>query len=189
MAMVMFGSGGGGWGFGGGTGTGKGNGDTLSEQDKNAKDQVVQDKPPPKDAELPPKKTALKVEVLGDPPPADRRFYRVEGEDKMKSLPEVMAITFIALVLIQFFNAYNCRSDRLSAFQSPFANRWLNMAVAWEMVLLVAIVYTPFLQGPFATYSLSSGDWFLAAAGAFTVVPAVETVKWMARRGSFGALR
>ena len=106
-----------------------------------------------------------------------------------RPLPEVMAITFIALVLIQFFNAYNCRSDRLSAFQSPFANRWLNMAVAWEMVLLVAIVYTPFLQGPFATYSLSSGDWFLAAAGAFTVVPAVETVKWMARRGWFGALR
>ena len=106
-----------------------------------------------------------------------------------RPLPEVMAITFVSLVLIQFFNAYNCRSDRLSACRSPFANGWLNMAVAWEIALLVAIVYTPFLQAPFGTYSLSPGDWVLAAAGAFTVVPPVEAVKWMARRGWFGELR
>ena len=47
-----------------------------------------------------------------------------------------MALTFVTLVLIQFFNAYNCRSDRLSLFHHPFANRWLNIAVAWELALL-----------------------------------------------------
>ena len=31
---------------------------------------------------------------------------------------EVMAMTFVSLVLIQFFNAYNCRSDRLSVVPS-----------------------------------------------------------------------
>ena len=59
--------------------------------------------------------------------------------------PEVMAMTFVTLVLIQFFNAYNCRSDRLSVFRQPFANRWLNIAVLWEMVLLLIIMYVPFL--------------------------------------------
>jgi Ca2+-transporting ATPase len=102
---------------------------------------------------------------------------------------EVMTITFVCLVLIQFFNAYNCRSDRLPVYKSPFANRWLNTAVLWEMALLGVIVYTPFLQEPFGTFSLTAGDWLLAAAAAFTVVPAVEIVKWMARRGWFGELR
>ena len=36
-------------------------------------------------------------------------------------------MTFVSLVLIQFFNAYNCRSDRHSVFRQPFANRWLNI--------------------------------------------------------------
>jgi Ca2+-transporting ATPase len=44
---------------------------------------------------------------------------------------EAMTITFLTLVLIQFFNAYNFRSDRLSIVNRPFANRWLNLAVGW----------------------------------------------------------
>ena len=35
-------------------------------------------------------------------------------------------MTFVSLVLIQFFKAYNFRSDRHSVFRRPFANRWLN---------------------------------------------------------------
>ena len=63
------------------------------------------------------------------------------------------------------------------------------MAVAWELVLLAAIVYMPFLQGPFGTFALAPRDWLLGAAAAFTVVPAVEAVKWLARHGWFGQLR
>ena len=40
------------------------------------------------------------------------------------------AMTFVLLVLIQFFQAYNYRSDRLSVFRRPFANRWLNLAIS-----------------------------------------------------------
>ncbi len=64
-------------------------------------------------------------------------------------------------MLIQFFNAYNCRSDRLSVFRQPFVNRWLNTAVAWELVLLVMILYVPFLQRAFGTFSMTPGDWML----------------------------
>ena len=105
-----------------------------------------------------------------------------------RPLEEVMALTFVALVLIQFFNAYNCRSDRLSIFRHPFANRWLNMAVAWEVALLIAIAYVPFLQRAFGTFSFSAADWLLTAALAGSIVPVIEGVKWMARRGWFGDL-
>jgi P-type Ca2+ transporter type 2C len=105
-----------------------------------------------------------------------------------RPLQNVMALTFVALVLIQFFNAYNCRSDRLSVFRQPFANRWLNIAVAWELALLIAIVYVPFLQRAFGTFSFAPGDWLLTLVLAFSIVPVLEAVKWMARRGWFGDL-
>ena len=105
-----------------------------------------------------------------------------------RPLAEVMSVTFVSLVLIQFFNAYNCRSDRLSVFRGPFANRWLNIAISWEMLLLVAIIYVPFFQRAFGTFSLSVADWMLATILAFTVVPVLEGLKWAARRGWFGEL-
>jgi P-type Ca2+ transporter type 2C len=105
-----------------------------------------------------------------------------------RPLTEVMAMTFVSLVLIQFFNAYNCRSDRHSIRRRPFANRWLNLAILWEMVLLLVILYVPFFQAAFGTFSLSANDWALTAALAFSIVPVLEVMKWMARRGWFGEL-
>ena len=108
--------------------------------------------------------------------------------ERGRAMEEVMALTFVTLVLIQFFNAYNCRSDRRSILRRPFANRWLNLAVAWEVVLLVAIIYVPFFQPAFGTFSLTLADWVLVAALAFSIVPVIQTVKFMARRGWFGEL-
>jgi Ca2+-transporting ATPase len=99
-----------------------------------------------------------------------------------------MSMTFVSLVLIQFFNAYNCRSDRLSVFRRPFANRWLNIAISWEMLLLLVVIYVPFFQRAFGTFSLSAADWMLTTILAFSVVPVLESLKWMARRGWFGEL-
>ena len=103
-----------------------------------------------------------------------------------RTLQEAMTITFISLVLIQFFKAYNFRSDRHSVLDKPFANKWLNLAVVWEIALLVLIVYLPFLHDAFGTYSLPVTDWLLVGALAFTIVPVLELAKWMERRGWFG---
>jgi P-type Ca2+ transporter type 2C len=105
-----------------------------------------------------------------------------------RPVAEAVAMTFVSLVLIQFFKAYNYRSDRLSVLCRPFANRWLNLAIAWELVLLGTIIYVPWLQEPFATFDLRFNDWLLVTALAFTVVPLLEVVKWMERRAWFGEL-
>ena len=105
-----------------------------------------------------------------------------------RTLEEAMTITFISLVLIQFFKAYNFRSDRHSVLNKPFANKWLNMAVLWEIALLVLIVYLPFMHDAFGTYSLPLTDWLLVGALAFTIVPVLELAKWMERRGWFGVV-
>jgi Ca2+-transporting ATPase len=82
--------------------------------------------------------------------------------------------------------AYNYRSDRHSVFRRPFANKWLNLAIFWELFLLFLVVTVPFLESAFGTSSLTVSEWILLAAAAFTVVPVIEIGKWMVRRGMFG---
>jgi Ca2+-transporting ATPase len=105
-----------------------------------------------------------------------------------RTVSEAMALTFVSLTLIQLFKAYNFRSDRHSIAKRPFANRWLDLAVSWELLLLLAIVYIPPLQRPFATFALGPNDWFLVLGAAVTVIPVLEAAKWLARRGWLGGM-
>ena len=70
----------------------------------------------------------------------------------------------------------------------PLANRWLNLAIAWELVLLLVIVYVPFLHKPFGTHSMELRDWAIVLPVALSVSPVLELTKWMARRGWLGPL-
>jgi Ca2+-transporting ATPase len=105
-----------------------------------------------------------------------------------RPVSEAMAMTFASLVLIQFFKAYNYRSDRFSVLRRPFANHWLNVAIAWELGLLLALIYVPWFQDAFGTFSLSRTDWLLVVAAASSVVPVIELAKFLARRRWFGEL-
>jgi P-type Ca2+ transporter type 2C len=105
-----------------------------------------------------------------------------------RALEEAMTMTFVSLVLIQFFKAYNFRSDRNSVLQRPFQNKWLNLAISWELILLMLVVYLPLLQVPFGTFGLPGEDWLIILAASFTVSPVLEIAKWMERRGWFGKM-
>jgi len=101
---------------------------------------------------------------------------------------EAMTMTFVSLVLIQFVAAYNFRSDRLSVLKRPFANRWLNLAIVWELALLMLIIYLPVLHEPFGTFSLRAMDWAIVVGISLTILPLLELAKWMIRRGWFGQM-
>jgi Ca2+-transporting ATPase len=106
-----------------------------------------------------------------------------------RSLQEAMTMTFVSLVLIQFFKAYNFRSDRHSVLRRPFANKWLNIAILWELFMLALILYVPILERTFGTFGLPLMDWLIIVAAAFSVLPVLELAKWMERRGWFGELQ
>ncbi len=106
--------------------------------------------------------------------------------DSGRSVADAMAMTFISLVLIQFLKAYSFRSDRVSVRHRPFANSWLNLAVFWELVLLMLIIYVPALHEPFGTFDLQPMDWVVLVGASATIVPVLELAKWMERRGWFG---
>jgi P-type Ca2+ transporter type 2C len=106
-----------------------------------------------------------------------------------RSVQEAMTMTFVSLVLIQFFKAYNFRSDRHSVLRRPFANKWLNFAILWELFMLGLILYVPFLESVFGTFGLPPRDWLIIVVAAFTVSPVLELAKWIERRGWFGELQ
>jgi Ca2+-transporting ATPase len=105
-----------------------------------------------------------------------------------RGLNQAMTMVFAGLVLTEFFKAYNYRSDRRSAFARPFSNKWLNGAVTWELALLLAVIYLPVAQKFLGTYSLTANDWLILVALALTIFPVLELVKWLERRGWFGAV-
>ncbi len=105
-----------------------------------------------------------------------------------RSVSEAMTMTFVSLILIQFFKAYNHRSEHRSVFERIFRNKWLNLAIVWEVIMLLAIIYLPFLHDAIGTYYLPLVDWLIVILLASTITPVLEVTKWMVRRGWFGKL-
>jgi Ca2+-transporting ATPase len=105
-----------------------------------------------------------------------------------RGVTEAITMTFVSLVLIQFFKAYNFRSDRRSVLHRPFANKWLNLAIVGELALLLFIVLFPPMHEPFGTYALTASDWLVAVGASLTISPVLELGKLGVRRGWFGTL-
>ncbi len=91
-------------------------------------------------------------------------------------------MAFTTLVFFQLFNAFNARSDELSAFAGFFTNRWLWLALGVSLLLQVAVIYVPFLQTAFSTVPLAPTDWAICIAVGSTVLWLREIVKVFQRR-------
>lgn len=103
----------------------------------------------------------------------------IEGAE---SLDTARTAGFTVLVLAQLFNAFNARSETVTAFHRLFANRWLWGAIALSTALQVAVVHTPFLNEAFTTAPLSLEQWLVCGAMASTVLWASEVRKLVLRQ-------
>ena len=88
---------------------------------------------------------------------------------------------FTVLVLAQFFNCFNARSDRRSAFVHLFVNRWLWGSIALAVLLQVAVVHLDFLNLAFGTVPLTLEQWALCTAMASSVLWTSELRKLAVR--------
>jgi magnesium-transporting ATPase (P-type) len=84
-------------------------------------------------------------------------------------------------VLAQIFNAFNSRSDSVSAFVKPFDNRLLWLAVVATVALQVAVVHLGVLNRAFDTTALDLRQWSICWVLAGTVLLAVEVRKLLHR--------
>jgi Ca2+-transporting ATPase len=98
-------------------------------------------------------------------------------------LGHAMTMTFLSLVLIQLLKAYNFRSEREPLRREPFANRWLNRAVLWELIALGAVLGIPGLRAAFGLELPTIQEWLVVGAAAGSIVPVLEIGKmWIRRR-------
>jgi magnesium-transporting ATPase (P-type) len=91
---------------------------------------------------------------------------------------------FTTVVLAQIFNAFNSRSDRVSAFVRPFENRLLWLAVAVTVGLQVLVVHAEPLNRAFDTVPLDARRWVICWALASVVLLVDEIRKLIVRARS-----
>ncbi|WP_152966217.1 cation-translocating P-type ATPase [Ornatilinea apprima] len=98
-----------------------------------------------------------------------------------RRLAETMA--FVTLSLSELLRAYTARSEYYPLFKiGIFSNKWMNYAFLVSFVLVIMVVYVPFLQGVFDTVPLNPLE--LAEAIPLLFVPSVvaEITKVFLRR-------
>jgi Ca2+-transporting ATPase len=92
-------------------------------------------------------------------------------------------MAYTTLVCSELLRAYTSRSEYQSIFSIGFfSNRWMVWATIASLLLMLLVLYTPFLQPFFSTVSLSPGDWLVMLPFMFIAPIAAEITKFFFRR-------
>ncbi len=102
------------------------------------------------------------------------------GSNEAITLARTMA--FITLATSELFRAYTARSEYYSLFTiGVFSNKYMQGAVALSVVLLLAVVYVPFLTPIFNTTPINLLDWAKVLPLILLPSIAAELTKWYTR--------
>ncbi len=83
------------------------------------------------------------------------RYYKYD-------LDTCRTLALTTLVMSQLIHVFECRSERHSIFEIKiFTNPYFVGAVAISMIMVLSILYIPFLPGVFNTVALNIGQWML----------------------------
>jgi len=92
-------------------------------------------------------------------------------------------MAFATLSISELLRAYTSRSERYSLFAiGVFTNKWMQVAVVTSLVVLLAIIYLPFLQPIFSTNFLTLQDWLIMLPLILVPSVAAEINKWVLRK-------
>lgn len=87
-------------------------------------------------------------------------------------------VALCTLVMSQLFHVFECRSERNSIFKIGFfTNLYLVFAVLSSMILLVIVVYLPWLQNIFQTQGLNPFQWFIVMGFSGTI-SLISSICW-----------
>lgn len=92
------------------------------------------------------------------------------------------SFAFATLVIIQLFNAFNFRSDKLSAFSARVqTNLWLWVSILISVLLVWTVVELPAAQTLFKTSGLSLAEWGAVVVLSAGILVFEESRKFFAR--------
>jgi len=93
-------------------------------------------------------------------------------------LVAAQTIAFVALCSSELIRAFTARSEYHSIFSiGVFSNRWMVWAVGVSFLLVLMVVYVPFLRPFFDTVPLTAGDWLFMLPFFFASPVAMELLK------------
>ncbi|NLC04110.1 MAG: cation-translocating P-type ATPase, partial [Tissierellia bacterium] len=93
-------------------------------------------------------------------------------------LLQARTIAFTTLILAELLRAYSSRSDKFTLFKiGLFSNMTMVYATSFSFILLIAVLYVPFLQPIFYTFPLGFTEWRIALSYAFIPLIAGELYK------------
>ena len=100
-------------------------------------------------------------------------------------LEAAQTLAFVTLCVSELVRAFTARSEYHSIFSiGVFSNRWMAWAVGFSLLLVLTVVYVPFLQPFFDTVPLTLDDWLLMLPFFFASAVAMELLKVYFRRRS-----
>ncbi len=92
-------------------------------------------------------------------------------------------VSLTTLAVFQWFNAWNCRSERKSVFRTnPLSNKFLVGATLIVISLQLLVVYNPAMQKIMRTVPLELSDWLTIIPVAASVIFVEEVRKFFYRR-------
>jgi len=96
------------------------------------------------------------------------------------SLEHARTLAVTVMVMFQFFQAWNARSERLSVFRmNPLGNPFLAYSMLAAMLAQLMVIYEPFFGGIFSTTPLVEADWLLILPVAASVLVVIEIDKYL----------
>lgn len=102
-------------------------------------------------------------------------FFNNTGDN---ALDGARTVAFATLILAELFRAYASRSERISVFKlGLFTNKLMNVAVGISIVLLLAVIYIPGINGIFDNIALNLTAWAVILPLAFVPFAASELFK------------
>ena len=108
--------------------------------------------------------------------------YLLQYDWKGVDVQTAETMAFVTLSLCELFRAYTVRSERVSLFKlGVFSNKYMQYAVGLSLVLLLLVVFVPFLQPIFNTHPLVGREWLVVLALALIPAIAEEITKFFLR--------
>jgi Ca2+-transporting ATPase len=106
--------------------------------------------------------------------------------DTGQGLLIAQTMAFGTLSISELIRAYTSRSERYSLLQiGIFSNKWMQYAALSSLIILLAIIYVPFLQPIFNTAALGWREWRLMLPLLFAPAIAAEITKLFLRMPRF----
>lgn len=92
-------------------------------------------------------------------------------------------MAFSVLAFSQLVHAYNIHSPRRTVFATFFKNKWLVLATIANLLMMLAVLFIPFLSDIFKLVPLDFNHWLVVIGLSLVPLPLVELMKLFGLNG------